>query len=451
LELKFRELIVDKRRVLITGLGVVSPFGNGRDVFWDGLTNGRSGARRLTEFDTTNLPTQFAAPVPLSDGELGKKVRNQKSLKTLSRSGMMAIIAAQEALDDSQIDLSRVDPYRMGTSIGAGGTGLWDTVHSEKLINVFLQSIDVDDEIHFDHSRVWPNVLHNIHPLTPLRGLSNVPTSQIAIMTNARGHCQTITTACTSSAQAIGEAFRLIRYGYADLIIAGGADSMINPYGLVAFSMLGVLSTNNREWQTACRPFDRRRDGFMIGEGAAMVIMESSDFCRSRNGNPYAEILGYGCTNDAFRLTDEPPKAWGSIAAIRGALHDANVAPEEVDYINAHGTGTKMNDRTETYAIKTALGESAYTTSVSSIKSMVGHLVAAAGAIEFAACLLAIRDRRIPPTINYQEKDPTCDLDYCPNTMRESNLKIVLSNSFGFGGQNACLVLGRPDIGMGGP
>ncbi len=432
-----------KRRVVVTGLGTVSSFGVGTTHFWEGIATGRSGARLIDTFDTSDLPTRFAAPVPLSDLELSSCVKDQKTVKTLSRSGKMAVTAAQEALADSRIDLSRFDPYRVGTSVGAGGTGLWDTDHSEKLLEVFLMSVDNHDGICFDRSKVWPHVLRNIHPLTPLRGLSNVPTAQIAIMANARGHCQTITTACTSSAQAIGEAFRQIQHGVADVMITGGADSMINPYGLVAFSMLGVLSTNNSEWQTASRPFDRRRDGFMIGEGAAMVILEELEHCRNRGGEPYAELLGFCSTNDAFRLTDEPPEAWGSIAAMRGALKDAGKEPHDIDYINAHGTGTKMNDRTETHAIKEVMGERVEKIVVSSTKSMVGHLVAGAGAIEFGACLLALRNQKIPPTVNYGEPDSECDLDYCPNVAREAPLSVVMSNSFGFGGQNACLVLGR--------
>jgi len=436
-----------ERRVVASGLGVVSPFGVGRSVFWEGIAGGRSGARLIDSFDTANLPTRFAAPVPLTDEKLGGMVRDQKTLKTLSRAGRMAIVAAQEALEDSRLDLSALDPYRIGTSIGAGGTGLWDTDHSERLLDVFLMSVDCENGLRFDRSRVWPSVLHNIHPLTPLRGLPNVPTAQLAIMANARAHCQTITTACTSSAQAIGGALRQIRHGYADLVITGGADSMINPYGLVAFSMLGVLSTNNAEWETAARPFDSRRDGFMIGEGAAVVILEELEHCRRRGGTPYAEVLGYCATNDAFRLTDEPPEAWGSIAAMRGALNDAGVEAGQVDYINAHGTGTRMNDSTETHAIKMVLGKDAYRTPISSSKSMVGHLVAGAGAIEFAACVLAVRNQKVPPTINYRHPDSACDLDYCANVARDAHLNVVMSNSFGFGGQNACLVIGRFDGG----
>lgn len=430
-----------KRRVVVSGLGVVSPFGLGKQPFWDGLAHGTSGARLIDSFPTADMPTRFAAQLNIDDDRLGAFITDQKIVKTLSRSGKMIIIAAQEALDDAKIDFSKVDPYLTATSLGAGGTGLWDTDHANRLLDVFLSSVENSDGLKFRQEVVWSNVLRKIHPLTPLRALPNVPTAHLAIMTNARGQCQTITTACTSSAQAIGEAFRLVQSGIADIVISGGGDSMSNAYGLVAFSMLGVLSINNEEWQTASRPFDRRRDGFMIGEGAAVLVLEEREACLNRGGTPYAEVIGFAGTNDAYRLTDEPAEAWGSIAAMKGAMASAGISPADVDYVNAHGTGTKMNDKTETHAIKVALGEHAARVPVSSTKSQIGHLVAGAGAIECAACLWALRHQMIPPTINYRQPDPDCDLDCVPNTARPANLNVVLSNSFGFGGQNACLAL----------
>jgi 3-oxoacyl-[acyl-carrier-protein] synthase II len=280
-----------------------------------------------------------------------------------------------------------------------------------------------------------------MHPLSPLKSLSNIPTAHLAINYNARGNCQTITTACTSSAQAIGEAYRQIKFGIADVMLAGGSDAMINPYGLVAFSMLGVISRNNAEYRTAARPFDRRRDGFMLGEGAALFVLEEREYCKRRGADPYGEIAGYASTCDAFRLTDEPPQAWGSIAAIQMAMAEARLG--SVDYINAHGTGTKMNDKTETFAIKKVFAERAHAIPISSTKSMIGHLVAGAGAVELAACVLALENQVVPPTINYEEADPECDLDYIPNQARAARVEAILSNSFGFGGQNACLVVKR--------
>jgi 3-oxoacyl-[acyl-carrier-protein] synthase II len=331
----------------------------------------------------------------------------------------------------------------VGTSIGSGGLGLLDLDYANLQLQLFTDSIVSDGPPRIDFARAWKNILQRVHPLTPLRGLSNIPTAHIAINYNARGVCQTITTACTSSAQAIGEACRQIRCDVADVMIAGGADSMVNPGGLVAFSSLGVMSKNNAGYATACRPFDKRRDGFMIGEGAAVFVLEELEHCRRRGGVPVAEIAGYASTCDAFRLTDEPEEAWSSIRAMQMALADGGIPAEDVDYVNAHGTGTRMNDKTETFAIKSALGSCARGIPVSSTKSMIGHCVAAAGAVEFAACLLALQHRAIPPTINYNVPDEDCDLDYVPNESRDADLDVVLSNSFGFGGQNACLVAKR--------
>lgn len=432
---------MNSRRVVISGVGIVSPFGIGQSAFWDGLQHGRSGARLITTFPVRSLPTRFGGQVAVDDNSLTMLITDQKAAKTLSRAGKMLVIAAQEAVSDSHIDFSSCNRYRVGTSMGAGGTGLWDAEHSSRLLDVFLMSLTNDNGPRLNHDNVWSNILTKVHPLTPLRALPNVPTSQIAIMTNARGHCQTITTACTSSTQAIGEAFHLIRSGIADVVITGGGDSMLNAYGMVGFSMLGVLSRNNEEWQTASRPFDMRRDGFMLGEGAAVMIAEEREECFRRGGSPYAELIGYASTNDAYRVTDEPSEAWGSIASMKLAMQDAEILPEEVDYINAHGTGTRMNDKTETFAIRSVFGKLADRVPVSSTKSQVGHLVAGAGAIELAACLWALKCQRVPPTINYSEPDGECDLDCVPNQAREARLQTVMSNSFGFGGQNACIVL----------
>jgi len=284
-------------------------------------------------------------------------------------------------------------------------------------------------------------MLAELHPLMPLKALPNIPTAHVAINHNARGNCQTISTACTSSTQAIGEAYRHIKFGIADAMICGGSDSMVNPNGLVAFSALGVLSKNNDEFATASRPFDKSRDGFMLGEGGAVFIIEELESCLQRGGKPLAEITGYASTCDAYRLTDEPPTAWSAIKAVENSLKDAEISPGEIDYINAHGTATRINDKTETYAIKEVFKNNAYKIPVSSTKSMTGHLVAAAGAIEFAACLEALQFQEIPPTINFKNPDPECDLDYVPNVSRGAVLKTVMSNSFGFGGQNACLVV----------
>ena len=430
-----------ERRVVITGMGTVAPFGIGRTRFCDGLFRGESAASLIASFDASALPTQFAAPVPAEDARLDSLIENQKSLKTMNRSTKFAVIAAGEALKDSGLDTGRMDPYRLGVSIGTGGTGFWDVDQSNLMFQPVVESLNSHNESSLNPAAVWRNTLDKMNPLTPLRALPNMPAAHIAINHGARGNCQTIATACTSSAQAIGEAYRQIRAGVADAMICGGADSMIHPYGLVAFSALGVMSKNNEEYRTAARPFDRRRDGFMLGEGAAIFVLEEAEMCRRRGATPYAELIGYASTCDAFRLTDEPPQAWGSIEAMKTALSDARLTPGEVDYVNAHGTGTVMNDKTETFAIKSVFGDKARSLPVSSTKSMIGHLVAAAGAMELAACVAAMTHQLIPPTINYEEPDAACDLDYVPNQAREAPLRVILSNSFGFGGQNAGLVL----------
>lgn len=432
------------RRAVITGMGAVTPYGIGVDTFWENIAEGNTGASLITSFDVSELPTRFAAQVPLADSDFDSFIENKKSLKTLSRSGKMAVISANEAVQRSGLIISALNPYRVGTSLGASGVGNWDLAHSEQIIEIAADSVKRTNGKPVEHSRFWRTTLEQVHPLSPLQSLSNIPTAQIAITHNARGNCQTITTACTSSAQAIGEAYRQIKFDIADVVIAGGSDSMVNPNGIVAFSMLGVMTRNNEEYLTAARPFDRRRSGFMLGEGATMFVLEELDHCKRRGAEPYAEVIGYASTCDAYRLTDEPPDASGSIEAMKRALVDAEIALNAVDYINAHGTGTVMNDKTETFAIKAVFGDEAYSIPVSSTKSMIGHLVAAAGAAELAACVLAMKHQVIPPTINYQERDPQCDLDYVPNSARDATLNVILSNSFGFGGQNACLLIRRP-------
>lgn len=427
------------RRVVITGLGVISPYGVGADLYWNNLVKGNSAAKMIDTFDASGLPTQFAAPVPLDDQELDHLVENQKSTKTMSRAIKLAVISAQEAVKNSGLDFNLTDPFRVGVSIGVGGLGLWDLEHSKQMLQIVINSTEEENQLCY--AKVWQNQLTRVHPLTSLKALPNMAAAHIAINYNARGHCQTITTACTSSTQAIGEAYRLIKNNTADVVITGGSDSMVNPNGMIAFSMLGVISKNNAEFENAARPFDRRRDGFMVGEGSAIFMLEEYEHCRKRNGHPLAEILGYASTCDAYRLTDEPTEVWGASEAMRLVLNEAKVNPEQVDSINAHGTGTQMNDKNETYAIKKIFKDHAYRMPVNSTKSMVGHLVAAAGAIELAACVKSLQEQVVHPTINYLESDPDCDLDYVPNESRETKAKLVLSNSFGFGGQNACLLI----------
>lgn len=424
-------------RVVITGMGVVSSYGVGKNIFRENIFAGKSASRLITSFDASAFPTRFHADCRLTNAELDSLIENKKILKTMSRPAKFAMIAADEAMKESGLDINKINPYRFGTSIGAGGLGLNDIDYSETFLNLLIGK----SAEYSNFSTLWYEVQHKIHPLTPLKALPNVPTALISIKYNAMGDCLTTTTACTSSAQSIGEAYRKIKYGLTDAMICGGSDSMTTPFGLSAFSILGVLSKNNDEYETACRPFDKTRDGFVIGEGSAMFIMEEYEFCKNRGGVPLAEIIGYSSTNDAFRLTDEPPDAAGSINAMKNACEEAKISYDEIDYINAHGTGTQMNDKTETFAIKTVLGSHAYSVPVSSTKSMIGHLVSAAGAIELGACLLTLQNNLVHPTINYNIKDEDCDLDYVTNYAREAKINTILSNSFGFGGQNACLII----------
>lgn len=428
------------RRVVITGVGAVTPFGVGREAFSDAIFAGRSAATLITQFDVSALPTRFAAQVSLCDAELDPYIENQKSTKNMSRAMKFAVIAAREAVEEAGLDMSKLDPRRTGTVIGVGGLGLRD-------LGATLQSMEIlSDSIQEQGPsclavRAWRNTLDQMNPLTPLKELPNMAAAHIAINYNAQGPSLTLATACVSSSQAIGEAYRQIKHGYTDVMLAGGSDSMTNPTALVGFSALGVLSRNNDEYMTASRPFDKRRDGFMLGEGGAILLLEEYEACRKRGGDPIAELIGYGTTCDAYRLTDEPPDARGSIDAMRLAISDTGLTARDVDYVNAHGTGTRMNDKTETFAIKQVFADSPVPP-VSSTKSLIGHLVAAAGAAEATACLVALERQAIPPTINYEEPDPDCDLDYVPNEARDAKLKVVMSNSFGFGGQNSCLLFG---------
>lgn len=430
-----------ERRVVVTGAGVVSPFGAGSDIFWNNIRDGNSAASLIKTFDASELPVKFFAPVPISEIDLDELIEDKKPVKTMCRAAKFAMIAADEAVKDSGIDTSSVDPYKFGTSMGASGIGYWDVEFTKLFLGLILSGAKQETVGDLSQSKIWNHILKNLSPLTPLKELSNIATAHIAIKYNARGNCQTVTTACTSSAQAIGDAYRQIKSGYADVIIAGGSDSMANPYGVVAFSLLGVLSKNNEEYLTALKPFDKRRDGFMIGEGSAVFVLEEYEHSRKRGANIYSEIKSFASTNDAYRLTDEPPDAGGSVKAMELALEYAGIDRSSVDYINAHGTGTRMNDKNETLAIKKVFGNRAYSIPVSSTKSMIGHLVAGAGAIEFAACLLAMKNQIIPPTINYEIPDEDCDLDYVPNISRDAHLNVIQSNSFGFGGQNACLII----------
>jgi 3-oxoacyl-[acyl-carrier-protein] synthase II len=424
-------------RIVVTGLGMVTPLGTGRRAFWDGVLAARSTARRLDSFDEGNYPTSFACPVD-DAFDPTVYVTNPKALKLMSRATRFAVAASKLALDDAGLGAADRDPLRTGVAHGAGGVGLHDQDYLDSMMALTSELRASQGSMSLlDLAR------RHLNPLTPLKILPNITAAHIAIQHDLRGENSTICTACTSGTQAIGAALCTLREGRADVMLAGGSDAMINPMGLIAFGMLGVLSTRADDPAHASRPFDRDRDGFVMGEGSSMAVLETFSHAKRRGARILAELTGYGGCADAFRITDEREDGSGCVEAMRRALDDAHVAPESIAYVNAHGTGTRMNDRTETAALKQVFGEHSRSLAVSSTNSQIGHLVAAAGAVEFGASVLALFHQVLPPTINYETPDPECDLDYVPNVPRESRFDRVLSNSFGFGGQNACLVLER--------
>jgi 3-oxoacyl-[acyl-carrier-protein] synthase II len=428
------------QKVVITGIGVVSPYGIGRDLFWEQLHQGVSAAKWIDSFDASGMPTRFWANTPQTDEELTELLAQKKIAKLLTRSGKMSLIATVQAVAQSGLDFTKLSHERVGLSVGVGGIGLTDpdvsAISFDKSNWLKVKNLPEEDE-----GKFWETMMSQTHPLLAVKAIPNSISAHLSIAYQVQGNCQTLTTACTSSSQAIGEAFHKVKFGLADVVIAGGSDSVTNPSSMLSFSLLGVLSKNNAEFQTASRPFDRDRDGFLLGEGAAFFILENAAHCKKRGGNPLAELSGFGCTSDAFRVTDEPDDARGSIAAMRGAIAESGLRPSDISYINAHGTSTRMNDTIETFAIKQVFGETARKIPVSSNKSMIGHLVAGAGAIELAASVLSLQNQIIPPTINLKNPDVGCDLDYVPGEARSVNLTAIISNSFGFGGQNSCLLI----------
>lgn len=433
---------MSERRVVCSGMGAISAFGAGTEIYREKLFAGKSGTNLIESFDCSKLNVRFAAQCPLSEEELDDLMENPKILKTIPRAGKFLVFAAQEAVRSSRLDIEKINPYRFGTSFGVGGIGYWDVEQTETLAEAY--------RLAFENARkgekasqndIIESMAENINPMNGFKYIPNIPTAHVAIQYNARGNSLTIATACSSSAQAFGEAFSDIKSDRTDLALAGGADSNANPTAMLMFDKLGVLSRNNAEYRSASRPFDKKRDGFVVGEGGAVFLLEELEHCMKRGGTPLFEIVGYGATSDAFRLSDPPPTAWGGAAAMKAALKEAKLAPEEIDYVNAHGTSTKMNDKAETFALKEVFGDAAKSVPISSTKSMIGHGVAAAGALELVACALAIDEQAAPPTINYSEFDPDCDLDYIPNKSRNMQIETILKNSFGFGSQNACLIV----------
>jgi 3-oxoacyl-[acyl-carrier-protein] synthase II len=407
----------DSQRVVVTGLGAVTPIGNDVPTTWAALLAGRSGAGPVTRFDASDLKTRIAAEVKDFDPT---QYVDRKEARRMDRFLHFAAAAAIQALADARFDMANYDPRRVGVIIGSGIGG----------VETMLTQYDILRE----------RGPRRISPFTVPALMLNSASAHVSIMLGARGPNLAIGSACATGTHSVGEAAAIIRRNDADVMIAGGAEAAILRLTMAGFDCMGAMSTCNEHPEQASRPFDARRDGFVIAEGAGVLVLERLDLARARGAHIYGELAGYGASADAYHITAPAEDGNGAVESMLMALRSAEIQPAEVDYINAHGTSTPMNDAIETAAIKTALGEHAYRVAISSSKSMTGHLMAAAGAVESAFCLLAMRDQILPPTINQQEKDPACDLDYVPNQARPARVKVAMSNSFGFGGHNATVI-----------
>lgn len=422
-----------KKRVVITGLGAVTPLGLNVKDTWSGLVAGSSGISEIKSFDSKGFPTRIAGEVKNFDFEKWKE--QDGALKHATKSTFYAVQAADEAFRDSRLRSYALDPERFGIYFGAGDSG----IDFEPFVETVCGSFSDSSEELVDKGRYLEKSLETMNPMRELEAQPFMTVTHLARRFDIRGPVSNCLTACAASSQAIGEAFEWIRRGEADIVMSGGAHSMIYPLGIAGFSLLTALSTRNDDPTTASRPFDKERDGFVMGEGAGVVILEELEHALKRKARIYGELVGYGSTADAYRLTDMDPEGDGAMRAMKMALEKGGLDASQVDYVSAHGTSTTVNDSVETKAIKSALGSYAQQTPVSSVKSMLGHMIAAAGGVELIVCLLAMREGKIPPTINYKTPDPVCDLDYVPNEVREKEVNVALSNSFGFGGQNICL------------
>ena len=424
-----------RRRVVVTGIGCVTPVGNDVDQMWASLRRCGNGVGPITHFPADDFPTQFAAEV--KDYSIDDYVDDPDQFTFASPNILFAIGAASQAMADSGLGDGDVAPPRFGVYLGAGEGGQ----DFQKYMSVIARSESSDEDKVVDVEKFIRYGMETLESQAELEQEPNRPAGHLASLFNAQGPNMNCLTACAASSQAIGEATELIRRGDVDVMLSGGAHSMIHPFGVTGFSLLTALSTHNDDPARASRPFDLNRDGFVLGEGSGKLVLEELEHARSRGAHIHGEVLGYGSTADAYRITDIHPEGRGATACIQMAMRDAEINTDDLQYINAHGTSTKVNDKVETLAIRNTLGADAESTPVSSIKSMMGHLIAAAGSVEAITCLLAIRDNVLPPTRNYETADPDCDLDYVPNEAREAPVRRALSNSFGFGGQNISLVL----------
>jgi len=418
-------------------MGAITPLGLSVEALYRNQLAGKSGMGPITHFDASKFPTSFAAEV--KDFELGCFVKDPQRWQYAGLNSKFAAAAAQQALDHAGVTGNgALDRTRCGVYLGSG-EGVQDFHNLVSLIALNYKP----EKNEVDTAGFARGGLEHFHPGHEYEQELHTTPAHLADCFDLEGPNYNCLTACAASSQAIGEATEMIRGDEADLILSGGAHSMIHPFGVTGFNLLTALSTHNQAPAQASRPFDLNRDGFVLGEGAGMLVLEELEHAKRRGATIHGEVTGYGSTADAFRMTDSHPEGRGAIACIEGALKDAGLRPEQIGYINAHGTSTQVNDKVETLAIKKVFGSAAYKVPVSSSKSMLGHLIAAAGAVELITCVMAIRHNVLPPTINYDTPDPECDLDYVPNQPREKRIDHALSNSFGFGGQNVSLVVSR--------
>lgn len=413
---------------------MINPMGWDLATVWQGLQEGGSGVAPTTLFDASGFPTRISAEI--KDWDIRRAIDDGDQHVQRGRHTQFAIAAASQAMSDSGVGDAVDDPTEMGVYLGSG-EGNQDFGTFSKMMVAGLQSGE------YDAAAFIKAGLDLLDPAKELEQEPNMPAAHLAARFNAQGPNFNCLTACAASSQAVGEASEIIRRGEAKVMLAGGTHSMIHPFGVTGFNLLTALSESNDEPTRASRPFDAGRNGFVLGEGSAMVILEELTFAKRRGATIYGEVAGYGTTADAYRITDIPPDGHGGIAAMRMAIADAGLSPDSIGYVNAHGTSTKVNDRVESKACREVFGDHADEIPVSSTKSMMGHLIAAAGVTEMIVCLMAIRDGVLPPTINYETADPDCDLDYVPNEARPAKIDYALNNSFGFGGQNVTLCLGR--------
>ena len=412
-----RDRETDRRRVVVTGMGAITPLGQSPQEFWENLVAGKSGIGRMTLCDPTDYPCQISGEVENFDPV---QYMSEREARRMARFSQLAVAAGLTAVEAASLDMSKEDSFRVGVVLGNGNGGFPTLEENCRILA----------------SRGGMRMTPFFFPMI----LPNMAAANVSRFTGARGHNSTATTACAASNQAMGEALGVIRRGDADVMLAGGAEAGISQLGLAGFAVMRALSTRNDEPEKASRPFDAGRDGFVPSEGAVILVLESLEHALGRNADIMVELAGFGCTSDAAHAVQPEESGMAASQAMKLALADAGVELDEVDYINAHGTSTPLNDALETVAVKRLFGDRAYQIPISSTKSMIGHSLGASGSLEAAACVKTITEGMIHPTINYQDPDPACDLDYVPNLARKQDVNVVLSNAFGFGGQNACLV-----------